>query len=385
MKIKMKMKMKISHVISSIDKNSGGTSVYLKFLLEALDLYTIQNLITFDSINNIEIKADLKWFLIKKSIYNVFFSKSMVFNLKNSDTDLFHGNGLWEYPVHLMAQSALKNNTPYIISTHGMLEPWSLTQSKLKKKVAMLLFQHKDLKKAACIHATGVMEVESIRRLGYTNPIANIPNGINIKDFPQKQCKLDKTKKTILFLSRIHPKKGIEILISAWQSLDDKVKENWNIKIAGNGDDSYISQLNSLIQQKGLDDSITIIGSKFGHDKIATYHEADLFVLPTHSENFGIVIAEALCCGIPVITTTGTPWDVLERCNAGKWISVGENPLKVALESLMSKTDEEREAMGNNGRKLIEEKFSIESVAQRFVLLYQWILTGENKPDFIYE
>ena len=79
----------------------------------------------------------------------------------------------------------------------------------------------------------------------------------------------------------------------------------------------------------------------------------EIFVLPTHSENFGIVIAEALCCGIPVITTTGTPWDVLERCNAGKWISVGENPLKVALESLMSKTDEEREAMGNNGRKLI--------------------------------
>ena len=381
----MKLRMKIGHVISSIDRNSGGTSVYMKFLLEELNLYATQNIVAFDSANNIKIEADVKLLLVKQSRVNIFYSKSMIFALDNNYPDIFHGNGLWDYPVHQMAYIARKRNKSYIISTHGMLEPWSLEQSKFKKFLAMKVYQNKDLIKATCLHATGQMEVQTIRKLGYTNPIADIPNGIVIKDFPRKEYVRGKTKKTILFLSRIHPKKGIDILINTWALLDDNLKENWSIEIAGNGDDSYISQLNSLIQENGLEECIKIVGPKFGHDKIATYHGADVFVLPTHSENFGIVIAEALCCGVPVITTTGTPWQILEEYNAGKWIPVGENPLKVALEGLMSKTDEEREAMGRNGRRLIEEKFSIESVVQRFVLLYQWILTGENKPDFVYE
>jgi glycosyltransferase involved in cell wall biosynthesis len=375
--------MKISHCISSIDKNAGGTTTACVDLLKSQHEKLELELYTLNSSNPIEISLkNLIFFSENPSFldYSISFGKHLV----KSDSNLFHGHGLWNLPIHQMASIARKKRIPYIISTHGMLEPWSLEQSKFKKNIAMKIYQHKDLKDAACLHATGIMEMESIRKLGYKNPIADIPNGININDFPKKQYIISKRKKTILFLSRIHPKKGIEILINAWQLVNTSTKENWCVKIAGNGDEDYINQLNTLINDKGLTESITIVGPKFGEEKITSYHEADLFVLPTYSENFGIVIAEALCCGVPVITTKGTPWEILETYSAGKWIDIGETSFKEALESFMSKTEVELQEIGENGRKLIIEKYSIESVAERFVLLYQWILTGKNKPDFIY-
>ena len=375
--------MKVSHCIASIDKNAGGTTTACVDLLKSQHEIIALELYTLNSSHPIEISLkNLKIFSENPSFLD--YSISLGKQLLKSKSNLFHGHGLWNLPIHQMASIARKKRIPYVISTHGMLEPWSLKQSKFKKNIAMNLYQHKDLKDATCLHATGVMEMESIRKLGYKNPIADIPNGINIHDYPQKQYVIGTTKKTILFLSRIHPKKGIEILINAWQLLNTSAKENWCVKIAGNGEDDYINQLSTLIKEKGLTDNITIIGSKFGAEKIATYHEANLFVLPTYSENFGIVIAEALCCGVPVITTKGTPWEVLESYNAGKWIDIDEISLKEALESFMSKTDEELQEMGKNGRQLIVDNYSIESIAEKFILLYQWVLTGENKPDFVY-
>ncbi len=173
-------------------------------------------------------------------------------------------------------------------------------------------------------------------------------------------------------------------MIDAWEGADDSIKADWEIEIAGNGDTSYVEMLEKLIFSKGLQDQIKIVGPKFGHDKISAYHSADLFVLPTYSENFGIVIAEALACGIPVITTKGTPWQELEEYNAGKWIDVGVDFLRNALEETLIQGNVALIEMGRNGRKLIEEKYSIESVAVSFVKLYEWILNRKDKPEFVY-
>jgi len=266
-----------------------------------------------------------------------------------------------------------------------MLEPWSLLQGKFKKQLALKLYQYTDLAKAACIHATSPMEAESIRNLGFKNPIAVIPNGIDISEFSLKPQIAKKEKQTLLFLSRIHPKKGIELLVEAWQQLDKTLRQNWQVEIAGNGDERYIALLQKLIDVKGLTNQIKIIGPQFGEAKLAAYHRADLFVLPTHSENFGVVIAEALASGIPVITTKGTPWEELNTCNAGWWIDIGVQPLVEALQEALQLPEEQRIQMGLNGRKLVEEKYSIEAVAQQMVELYKWILNQGEKPDFIYE
>ena len=380
--------MNISHIISSIDESSGGPARSVTHLLEELgkiEAISQVNLLSLKSANPLlatflNPKLQLKFF--KAELFG--FSKALKMNLQSIQTSLFHGQGLWQLSVHQMALAARKRKIPYVISIRGMLEPWSLQQSKVKKKIAMQLFQNKDLKAAACLHATALMEVKSIRDLGFKNPIACIPNGININDFPQKECNEQSSSiRKILFLSRIHPKKGIELLLEAWKSIDLELRENWIIEIAGNGENDYINQLKSLIKVKGLENKIKIVGPKFGEEKLTLYQSADLFVLPTYSENFGIVIAEALSCGVPVITTKGTPWEALLATQSGWWIDIGVAPLKAALVEALQTSPQSLQQMGDNGRKLVEEKYSIQAVAKQMMELYEWIINGGKKPVFV--
>ena len=121
----------------------------------------------------------------------------------------------------------------------------------------------------------------------------------------------------------------------------------------------------------------------FGEEKIKLFREASLFVLPSFSENFGIVIAEALASYTPVITTKGTPWEELNKENAGWWINIGVEPLKKALEEAIGSSDKTFIEMGANGRKLVEDKYSMESVGKQMIHLYNWILNKGVKPKFI--
>ena len=374
---------KVAHVISSIDKDSGGTSTYMKLMIEALDSYVKQYLVTFNSENNLTINASVKTEFIKKNKFWLFNTNHLSLDNNNSNIDLFHGNGLWQEAVHVMVKNALKRNISYIISPHGMLEPWSLSQGKLKKQVALKLFQYNDIAKAACIHATAPMEVKSIRALGFKNPIAMIPNGIDMNDFPSELPAKEKNPKKILFLSRIHPKKGIENLVEAWKLIDNNIRRTWKIEIVGNGDANYIQSLKEKIVSEQLSEQIEIKNPVFGAEKIKLFRDANLFVLPTFSENFGIVIAEALASYTPVITTKGAPWEDLDTYKCGWWIDIGVAPLKKVLEEAILHSSVELLAMGENGRKLIEEKYSMESVAKQMIQLYEWVLTKEKKPNFI--
>lgn len=380
--------MKITHCISSIDESTGGPARSATHLTEALSKnkqIAKITLFTLESNNPLILNSSIPKMTLdfsKRSFFNL--SRELSHKLKEIDSHLFHGHGIWEPSIHQMASISNTRNIPYIISIRGMLEPWSLLQSKWKKKIAMQLFQDKDLKNASCLHATALMEVESIRKLGYKNPIANIPNGINIEEFTKKKCSLiNERERKILFLSRIHPKKGIENLILAWKDIDSQLKENWIVEIAGNGSKDYIETLNALILKNNLQNQVFIVGSKFGKDKLDAYQNADLFVLPTYSENFGIVIAEALCCGVPVITTNGAPWSEIETHDAGRWVAIGQEPLKIALVELIGKSDAERYAMGSRGRDLIVNNYSIDAVALKMVQLYDWIINGGIEPEFI--
>ncbi|WP_299666354.1 glycosyltransferase [uncultured Polaribacter sp.] len=369
--------MKVIHIINSIDKSTGGPARSVTHLME--QILKLSKNIHLDLATKNSEKPIIKSFKSKKS--NIYFYKNK-FKFKEP-YDIYHAHGIWQRPIHEMVIEARSEKKPFIITIRGMLEPWSLKQNKLKKYFALQLYQFRDLKKASCLHATAQMEVESLRNLGLKNPIAMIPNGIDLDKFP-KEIPVKKIKqKKILFLSRIHPKKGIENLIEAWKELDKSIKKGWVIEIVGNGEPKYIQKLQELIRESKLENQIFILSPVFGSDKIKLYREASLFVLPTFSENFGVVIAEALASYTPVITTKGAPWIDLEKYNCGWWIDIGVKPLRNTLEEAMSISEKTILEKGKNGRMLIEQKYSIDAVARKMITLYNWILKKTEKPAFV--
>ena len=179
-----------------------------------------------------------------------------------------------------------------------------------------------------------------------------------------------KKTKQLLFLSRVHVKKGINYLIEAADILRDEL-QGYKILVAGEGDADYVASLKQLIMDKGLQDIIQLIGGVYGDKKWELFQTSDFFVLPTHSENFGLAIAESLASGTPVITTVGTPWNDLNSSNSGAWIEIGTQPLVETLRRFLSLSDEELETMGKNGRKLIETKYSAKVMAEEMMEVYQ--------------
>jgi len=378
--------MRIGHVIPSIDIHTGGPARSSTHLIKGLikcEGKVHVDLFTFVSENPIICEFHEPRLSLNFSTKNILgYSSAFKRNLMKVSYDIFHCHSIWDLSIHQAAVLARKLNKPYIISTRGMLEPWSLTQSLVKKRLAMRLYQDIDIKNASCIHVTAQSEAENIRALGYLNPIAIIPNGINLDNYPHYTKKI-RTKKKVLFLSRIHVKKGLENLIAAWALLDNNIVKDWHVEIIGNGKLDYIISLRKKIEKLGLETSIKVLDPVFGDDKIKAYQSADLFVLPTYSENFGIVIAEALASSLPVITTQGAPWEELNTKNCGDWIEVGVQPLKESLSKMLVKPESELAQMGRNGRKLIEEKYGIDAVANSMYELYQWICYKKSKPKFV--
>lgn len=381
--------MKVVHSITSLDLSAGGPSRSLPNICIGLKRKGInQQIVTYNS------KKPNSRKLIEENIDVTFIQKQSLLDfdykkvIETVNGDVFHLHNLWTPNLHWTARSCRKNGIPYLISPRGTLEPWPLSQKKLKKKLSWLLYQKKDLMKASCIHATSEAEAYNIRNLGIRTPIAIIPNGINVENYPYLKTDND-INKTILFLSRVSSKKGVETLIKVWKSIPDQIKSNWVLRIVGEGDkgldDSYYLSIKKLIRDSELSNSVVLAGPKYGIDKINEYKNANLFVLPTYSENFGMVIAEAMVSGVPVITTSGTPWKILNDKKIGWWIENNGNELKNAIVEAISLTETARLHKGVESRKIIIENFSMDVVTSKYNELYNWIVDKSiRRPDFIF-
>ncbi|QYO62223.1 glycosyltransferase [Leptolyngbya sp. 7M] len=301
--------------------------------------------------------------------------------------DVIHSHGLWMLPNIYARRAALGNHLPLIISTHGMLESWSLKNSQFKKKLALLLYERKNLQSATVLHAASLEEAKSIRRLGLKQPIALIPNAA---DLPNKDQFVGKEvliqvfpelaeKRWLLFMSRLHPKKGLETLLKVWHELAGKFPD-WHLILAGpNSIDNYQAELESIVKHLELAERVTFTGMLTGRPKASAMTNSELFVLPTHSENFGIAVAESLSYGVPAITTKAAPWQDLEQYRCGWWIEDDQQTLLNALVEGMELSAEIRLEMGERARALVETRYSWQSTTQQMVEVYHW-LVGKGQP-----
>jgi glycosyltransferase involved in cell wall biosynthesis len=305
---------------------------------------------------------------------------------------IIHDNGLWLGTNHAAVKAAQTTRTPLIISPRGMLTPWALKFRAWKKKLAWWLYQHRDLRSARVLHATSQDEADGFRALGLTQPIAIIPNGVELLPFSVSSTlnsQLSTTRiRTALFLSRIHPKKGLLDLVHAWANVRSQWSAvsgpfPWRFIIAGGDEAGHLAEVKAAAAEAGVLPDFEFIGEVPDDKKWDLYRSADLFVLPTKSENFGIVVAEALGSGLPVITTKGAPWAELESHRCGWWTDIGAEHLADALREALQLTDEQRREMGEHGRQLVEQKYTWPAAANQMVAVYHWLLRQGPKPDCV--
>lgn len=221
---------------------------------------------------------------------------------------------------------------------------------------------------ADCVQATAESERDNLLKLGYNSNIKVVRLGIDAESIEMKRSW--KKSRQILFLSRVHVKKGINFLVEAADVLRNEL-QGYKILVAGEGDADYVEAMKRMICDRGLQDIVQLIGGVYGDEKWRLFQTSDFFVLPTHSENFGLAIAESLASGTPVISTVGTPWSDLNSSEAGAWIEIGTEPLVETLRRFLSLSEDELETMGRNGRKLIETKYSAHVMAEQMMEVYK--------------
>jgi len=413
-------KLHILHVVGSTDRNGAGVAASVCELCSALaDITEVTILAGKGKGAHYPVDARVRRVLCpSRGIAGLRLSLAVGFRnqleaVLAEGVDLVHIHGLWMAEVHLACAAARRRGIPYVVSTHGMLMPWAFRHKAWKKFLPWRIYQRRDLRQAAAVVTTSEAEAASVRAFGFPGQVVTIPHGLNVP--PWQELRNGHPPRKVIFLGRLHPIKGLMNLVDAWSAVRPK---DWQLILAGPDEGGFQLALMERIRQHNITDTVTFTGPLDDPQKWQLLRQADLFVLPSFMENFGLVVLESLACGVPVIATKGTPWAVLEgsvnneqlavsseqstgnreqlavssgeiachpppttayrspltahssspRC--GWWVDLGAESLATALDAAMSLADDERRAMGRRGRELVEQQYAWGAIARRIMDLY---------------
>lgn len=310
------------------------------------------------------------------------FSPKLIWRCLHSLTigGIFHNHGLWSSLNIALGFMPKSRNTKIVVSPHGTLGEAALKNRSTKKRLFWPL-QKILLKRADLIHVTSLDEFNDVRRLGFKNPVAIIGNGVELVDYSICNQGGYKSRRRLLFLGRLHPQKGLDNLIKAWRDVNGSYPD-WDLVIAGPGDAEYVRHLKDLVLRLGSE-CIYFAGPVYGAAKFNMIGGADIFILPSYGENFGMAVAEALMTGCPVIVSKAAPWSEVVKHGCGWWVDNDVNSISRTLDMAMSMTPDDLKQMGASGRTWMESDFSWVEISEKFRKSYDWIQNGGEKPDWI--
>jgi glycosyltransferase involved in cell wall biosynthesis len=293
--------------------------------------------------------------------------------------DVLHDNGIWLPHNHQLAVLAAQRHIPRIVSTRGMLEPWAFRHKRLKKWLSWQLYQRRDLQRAHLLHTTGFQEAKNLERFALGVPVRMIPNGVDLPGIEAENSAAarDAAQQTALFLGRIYPVKGLPMLIEAWAQIRP---QNWRLQIAGPDEAGHRAEVERAVSVAGLRDTVSFVGPIEGEAKSSAYFNADLFILPSHSESFGMAVAEALAHGLPVLTTKGTPWSGLTVRGCGWCVDPTVEGIAQGLQEALTQDRAALRAMGAKGRAWVAADLTWDSVANRLLAAYDQLRACSRPP-----
>jgi len=313
-----------------------------------------------------------------------------------ADLELVHSHGLWTDVNRLAGDLVRRRHLPHLLAPCGMLAPDALRYHAWRKAPVRLWFQDRALREAQCLHAKSDKEYADIRTFGVRAPVAIVPNPILPPPWrgadrdlppPDAECferqfrrahEIPADRKIVLFLGRLHRVKGLERLIQAWSTLQAQHPQ-WLLVLAGPDEGGYRRQLEALAAEVRCADRLLFTGELDGVQKWGALAAAALFAMPSDFENFGNSIVEAMLCGVPVITTTGTPWQALRSSGAGWCVPPTPEHVAAALGEALALSADQHRTMGDAALRLAQ-RFAPEQAVRDLVQVYQWLLVGGDRP-----
>jgi glycosyltransferase involved in cell wall biosynthesis len=379
--------MKVGFLVSSISREAGGLFQSVRGLAKAV-ASTNANVQLF-GIRDEQSAVDLKeWRPLSVQTFRPRlrawgYSNQLVPAMLEADLDILSVHGLWKYCSAGSQRWHRQTDRPHVVHPHGMLEPWALRNARWKKRIAAALYETQHLRGAACLRALSEAEAQSIRSYGLRNPICVIPNGVDLPDLRESNAKTQsESRKTLLYLGRLHPKKNISNLIRAWNEISNSQRGNgdsWVLAIAGWDQGGYEGELKRVAGGP----SVVFLGPRFGADKSECYRTCDAFILPSLSEGLPITVLEAWAHAKPVLMTPECNLPEGFEANAALRIGTTSKEIAAGLKVLREMSDNDRSQMGNRGRFLVVTRFSWPRIGEQMRAVYDWVLGAGAPPQTI--